>query len=464
MRDDSRPAHSHQRRVLVAVTMAAALTPLNSTMISVALPSIAADFGAAAPTVTVWVVTGYLIATLVSQMPAGSVADRLGYARALSTGRWMFAAGTLSASLAPRLGAVIAGRLLMAVGGALLMPTAMAMLRSVVPQERRPRAFGLMGAVIGSAAALGPALGGLVSARLGWRSLFLVNLPLLLVSWWLQPPALVDERPRGERPGFDWTGSLLLAVALVLVVGATRTAVPFAYFQAASALILLLVLLAWERRAAAPVIDVGLFRRTAFAAGAGVIALQNLAMYALLFQIPFLFGASPQSTGPRLGLVVMAMTATMAVSSPVGGWLAVWAGIRALVLCGGTLGAAGIAALTQLPASAPPAAIAARLVLVGLGLGLSTGPSQAAALSAVDQRSSGMAAAMVSMLRYLGAIVGTAVLGFALAGRGVDLARHHVALWVFVSAFAASGCCAFGLPSRSKQRSEAAIGVASAAR
>src|SRR5215213_2990732 len=110
--------------VLASAALGAALTPLNSTMVAVALPALSAEFGAPAATVTVFVVTGYLVATLVLQMPAGSIADRLGYARALTWGRWIFGAGAIAGALAPSLVAVVGGRLLMAAGGALIIPTA----------------------------------------------------------------------------------------------------------------------------------------------------------------------------------------------------------------------------------------------------------------------------------------------------------------------------------------------------
>ena len=383
-------------RLLGALAIAAGLTPLNSTMIAVALPMLSTEFDVAASSVTAWVVTGYLIATIVCQMPAGSVADRIGYARALTLGRWIFAAGTVAALAASGLAVVVAGRLLMAAGGALMIPTAMALLRVSVPVERRARAFGAMGAVMAGAAALGPAMGGLVAARFGWRSLFLINLPLLVLSWLLQPPALAAARPT-DTPSRSagWAGGLL--------------AIP------------------------------------GFAAGAAVVGLQNLAMYALMFQIPFLFRLLPGASGPQVGFAIMILAATMAITSPLGGWIAEWAGVRRVVFAGGLLGALGMAALTRVGTSFSLVDVGARLLLVGLGLGLSTGPSQAAALSAVDQRLSGRASAMISMLRYVGGIAGTTILSVALGRSADSLTRHHIALWIFAGAFVSSALCALAL-------------------
>jgi MFS family permease len=430
--------------MLTSAAIGAALTPLNSTMVAVALPALSVEFNAPAASVTVLVVTGYLVATIVAQMPAGSVADRIGYERALTWGRWMFGAGAVAGVLAPSLPAVVGGRLLMAAGGALIIPTAMALLRIAVAPERRARAFGTMGAVMGGAAAIGPALGAWMTAQFGWRSLFLINLPLLAASWVLQPRVPMARSAAGPRP-FDWLGSVLIGVALLLVTFATRVEAPLAWALAAGGLAAFALLVAHERRVTAPVLNLALFRSRGFSAGAGVIATQNLAMYSLLIQVPFLFGDGSRSD-PALGLAIIAMTFTMAATSPLGGWLVEWVGIRAVVATGGALAALGVVAVGALPPTASARAVGLRLLLVGLGLGLSTGPANASAISAVPQAQSAMASATVSMLRYLGAIAGTVILGFAFAAGADGGASHHVALWIFVAALVVSVALGLILP------------------
>jgi MFS family permease len=272
-----------------------------------------------------------------------------------------------------------------------MVPTAMALLRLAVPPERRPSAFGAMGAVMGTAAALGPAVGGFLTSRFGWRALFLVNLPLLVASWLLQPRGLAAHQA-AAREG--------------------------------------------------PLIDLRFLRLPAFAAGAGVIGLQNLAMYALLFQVPFLYRGNES----RLGIVMMAMTGTMAAWSPIGGRIAERIGVSRVVLVGGIAGAIGTATLTQIGMGGSLSTLALGLLLVGLGLGLSAGPAQAAALSAVDQRQSAMASALLAMARYAGGVGGTAILSIALAGGAGNPTRHAAALWCFVAAFAVSSLFSGLLP------------------
>jgi hypothetical protein len=412
-------------------------------MVAVALPALSDHFESPAAAVTVFVVTGYLIATLVLSVPAGNVADRIGYRSALLWGRWMFGAGAVMGALAPTLGLVVVSRLLMASGGALINPTAMALLRISMPPEKRARAFGTMGAVMGGAAAIGPGLGAWLTDAVGWRSLFLINVPLLVASWLLEPRGAPSDQRTGSRGAFDWPGSLLIGAALLCVTFATRAAAPMAYWLAAGGVFFFVVLILHERRADAPVLNLSFFRRRAFVAGAGVIATQNLAMYSLLIQVPFLFGGG--ATDSRIGLAIIAMTFTMAATSPLGGWLVEWVGVRLVVAGGGLLAAIGVVALTRLATSARPGEIGARLLLVGIGLGLSTGPANASAIGAVPADQSAMASATVSMLRYLGAIGGTVILSVALAG-GPDGASPAFALWMFAGALMVSVALGLALP------------------
>ena len=385
--------------VLASAALGAALTPLNSTMVAVALPALSMEFNARPSTVTLFVVTGYLVATIAAQLPAGSIADRVGYSRALTWGRLMFGGGAAVGVFAQSLGAVVVGRLLMAAGGALIIPTAMALLRISYPAERRARAFGVMGGVMGGAAAVGPALGAWMSDHFGWRSLFLINVPLLLLSWLLQP-RVHEERPAARRaqPGY-----------------------------------------------------LALLRNRPFMAGAGVISTQNLAMYSLLIQVPFLFGGS-EGADAGLGLAIIAMTLTMAATSPLGGWLVEWVGVKLVVATGGLVGALGVTALSLLPAAASARQVGVRLLLVGLGLGLATGPANASAITAVPPEQSAIASAAMSMMRYFGAIAGTLILSLAFGTGEAAVARQHLALWIFVAALVVSAVLGATLPPMPGQR------------
>ncbi len=367
-------------------------------MVAVALPALSMEFNAPAARVTLFVVTGYLIATIVSQMPAGSIADRVGYARALTWGRWIFGVGAAVGMLAPSLAAVVVGRLLMAAGGALIIPTAMALVRIAVPPERRSRAFGVMG--------------------------------------------VGDGRRGGPRPGAWLVDGRALRLALA-VRDQRPAALSRGCFSRASPTSI------WRRERTGGYLS--LLRNRAFMTGAGVIATQNLAMYSLLIQVPFLFGGG-EGADAGLGLAIIAMTLTMAATSPLGGWLAEWVGVKAIVAAGGLIAALGVLGLGALPSAASPRQVGLRLLLVGVGLGLSTGPANASAISAVPQEQSGIASATVSMLRYFGAITGTLILSLAFAPGADGGARQHLALWAFVGALVVSAVLGVLLPPLPGQR------------
>jgi MFS family permease len=305
-----------------------------------------------------------------------------------------------------------------------------------VAPERRARAFGTLGAVMGAAAAIGPAVGSWLTPLLGWRWLFAINLPVIVVSWALQPPLGDSDGHAGAgRARFDWWGSALTAVTLVAFTMATRaqgqaTAIALSVGGAALATLLFI-----ESRVPAPVLDLDLFRKIPFVAAAGVIGLQNLAMYSLLVLIPFLFGAA---AGSSVGVAIMAMTGMMALTSPLGGRLADRVGARLVIVAGGLIGTAGVVTIERLGGAPHPFDVGLRLLLVGLALGLSTGPAQAAGLTAVSAEKSALGSATMSMVRYVGSIAGTVILGFALAPGNDSAARRDVAMWIFAGAFLAS--------------------------
>jgi MFS family permease len=376
--------------LVAALMLTATLNPLNSTMIAVALPAIAAAFGISGSTATTWLVTSYLIVNIALVSPAGKLGDLLGRRRALRLGQGILAVGAILGGLSPVLQGVVAGRILMAAGGAIVIPAVMAALRGAFAPERRARLFSLLGALMGAAAAVGPLLGGILTARVGWQSIFLVNAPLLLLAGLLARGAPSTADPSSEAHGrrglksLDVAGVGLLVAALgALATGLQVTAWRWELLSAGALVLLAFVL--WERRAEEPLIDLGLFRQTHFVAGGVVVALQNLSMYALLFQLPFLFEGPMELDPERGGRILLVMMATMVVTAPIGGFLSERIGVRATVVFGLLGGASGL--FLGLRALDNPSVGLLLLCLAGMGLGMGfvMGPIQAVALSAVSR-------------------------------------------------------------------------------
>jgi MFS family permease len=416
-------------RRFIGLGLAALLAPLNSTIIAVALPTITSAFATSPVLTTRWLVTAYLVVTIVAQSPAGKLADLWGTSRVLTLGRGLFGAGALLAAVSPSLPVLGVGRVLMALGGAFTIPTVFAFLRNSVPHERRGRVFGVFGAIMGGAAAVGPIIGGVLTTRFGWHSIFLVNVPVVLLSFALVPPK--RSATRGRAATFDFAGSAMLALAVLLLVAAVeRTNASLALLAVAS----LAVFVAHERWSSDPVLDVRLFSHMAFAAGGAIVALQNLAMYALLFLLPFVIRGNPAATGRMLLL----FTAGMVLASPVGGRLSDAVGPRIVAFAGAAAATAGawmfVAAAPLVPA----------LILMGAGIGITTSPSQAAAMSAISASQAGVASGALSTMRYLGGVIASGLVALIVA----DGMPRDARLMVFPAVLFASAIVALALPGR----------------
>jgi MFS family permease len=435
----------------LGLLLSTALVPLGSTMIAVALPAMGRDFGADPASLTQWLVNSYLVVGIVLQSPAGKLGDRWGARRALTLGQALFAVGALLGFLGGSLALLVASRVLMAAGGALMMPATMAVLRRSTSVERRARVFGAFGASMGLAAALGPLVGGVLVGAFGWRSIFLVNVPILMAAAPLIRGVSGDS-PRGGV-AFDWGGSVLLALGLSVAVAGSKTEGATAATLLGLGGLLLFAFLRWEQRVEDPVLDPALFRRSAFAAGGALIALHNWVMYALIFQLPIWFG-TVMGTGPvEMGRVLIAMMLSMVVCSPLGGRASERYGARALAVAGTLSMLAGFLLLVLLQPLATASQAVPALILIGAGLGLAAAPAQSSAISAIPREQSGMAAGAISTMRYVGGIVGIGALGLLLrdAGAGADEAAAAAqvrVLWLSCAVALLAIVPAAGLPGR----------------
>lgn len=448
------PAAPPEGLLVTAVALGTVLAPLNSTMIAVALPSITADLTTDAAAAS-WLVTAYLIAMASLQPVAGRLGDRLGRRRLILAGLAGFGLASVGAALAPSLPLLVLCRVAQAVSGAIVLPNGDALLREAVPEARRAGRFGLVGSAVGLAAAAGPPLGGVLVTVADWRVMFAVNLlvvaPALALGWRVLPrPAGQPTGTRRPGTGFDWPGALLLSTLLAGLAGLLARGVDVlpgaATLGAVGVLAIALALFAWrELRHPEPVLQPRFFQRPAFAAATGAVGLSNLAMYSLLLALPLLWAGAGRSS-VETGRVLGVMAAAMVVGAPVGGRLADRLGRRLPTVAGLTLLTLGALQLAVGGATAPGTAVLA-LAVVGGGLGLATPGLQTAALESVERRDAGAAAGAYATSRYLGSIVGSALLA-GLAGAALDTGGLWPLFGGVVAAGAASTLLALGLPPR----------------
>ena len=412
----SRPMASPSVPLLLAMTaFGAVLAPLNSTMVAVALPDIRADFSLSRGAVA-WLVSGYLIAMAVAQPLGGRLGDQLGRARVYRWGLIAFLVCSIAAALAPNFLLLVGLRIAQAVSGAVLIPNGMAILRTQVPPNKLGRLTGINGSILSGAAAMGPLIGAAVLAFGSWRWMFPLSIPPILVALFLLRRLHIDQDARPSRTPIDWVG-LALFVALLAVVtlqlsalrngdgGATMTA----RWMVAGAVA---VLFTWRQLvSSSPTAEWRLFRLRSFSGASAYVLLTNLSMYTTLLMIPFFIRDVQGKGSLRSGLLLGAMSALVAIMSPIGGAFSDSLGRRLPAQVGAALMTAGaIALLAGLHRDVSSAYLAVCLALLGVGLGIGTGPASTAAFESAPASLAGSAAGTSSMMRYVGSIVGAGIL------------------------------------------------------
>jgi DHA2 family methylenomycin A resistance protein-like MFS transporter len=301
-----------------------------------------------------------------------------------------------------------------------VFPNGIGLIRELVPAGRRGQALGLVGGAIALAAGLGPPLGGLLVSAGGWRTIFWVNVPLVLLALLVARSAVPRQLPERPDATFDWLGSVLMLLVLGgsagLVVEGGRS--EWALVPGVAALAALAFLFVRHELAHPdPVIQPRFFRRRAFAGATAAVASSNLAMYTLLLATPILLARHLGWSSLQIGLALALLSLPMAVFSPLGGRLADLRGRRAPVVTGCALLATGLAPLVLEP-GIHTVGLGACLLAAGAGVGLSSAGMQASAVEAIESDRAGVAAGIYSTCRYIGSFAGSIALARLLDGGG----------------------------------------------
>jgi DHA2 family methylenomycin A resistance protein-like MFS transporter len=431
------------RLFLLAVAIGSTFAPLNSTMIAVAIPDIQDAFGVSVSD-TAWLVTLYLVAMAAGQPVGGALGDQLGRRRVYLFGLAWFALASIGCALSPNLPVLILFRIQQALAGALSFPNGAAMIRESVPRDRQGSGFGLIGLSTGSAAALGPPLGGFLVDRFGWASVFWVNVPLAIVALALGWRALPRHMTTRRRRSFDAGGTGLLTLALGTVIFVPTLLKSQGPAVAVAAILVAAVIgiafVRHELTVAHPVVNTGLFKHREFVAACSSNALANLVMYTALLALPQYLEDVLDHSLRDVGLVLMALSACSALLGPLGGrwadrsgrWMpAVVAGCA--LLLGAALLALGVEA-QSLWLMVPG------LALTGVGIGIGGAALMSAATGSVPIEEAGSASGVFSTSRYLGSIAGASVLAAMFAGEitATDQSRFTLLFAMLVVAAAAA--------------------------
>ncbi len=443
MKIPSVPVADPRKRRLILLTIAAGtfVSVLDQTGVTLALPIMASEFGATIPYVQ-WVAFGYILATGSLLLPAGSLSDMIGRKVVYVSGFFVFIVGAGLAGISSELMAVIAFRFLQGVGSAMIQANGMAILTTTFPAQERGRVIGLFMTMVGMGAIMGPIVSGFVVGTFGWRAVFLLGVPLGMVSITAASIVLIRDTPRvrGLRSlstGFDWIGAFLSASGLVvfLLVMTTAYRVGWASPVAIGGLALSVTLLAafvyWERHASMPMLDLELFRRKIFALGASASFFGFLAGNAVFSMMPF-YLQDVLDLSPRVvGLFITPAAIGFALAGPLSGPLSDRFGPRRIEFVGLGMLIASLLFLGRLTTETAPWNVAVAMSMQGLGMGIFYTPNTSSVLSVVERERYGVATAFLNMTRNTASVAGvgmvTSIVTFAMAARGFEPSLDAVA-------------------------------------
>jgi MFS family permease len=408
-------------KLVLAVGIGCVVNPLNATMIAVAFSDIAAAFGVGLTDAT-WLVTLYLACTAALQPVAGAIGDRIGRRRAYLAGGIAFGIASAAAGFATSLPMLIACRCLQAASSAMAVPNGIAILREGIPEAKRGRAMGALGAIMGIGAAIGLPLGAVLATRAGWQAIFWVNLPivalgLLLALRWI--PRGAPSRPDVSPVAVIGAALLPLAIGLELSHrdewrGAGIVVLGFA--AATFAVGALVIARSPVARA-----DARLLATRPIFGALTFIAFQQLVFFTTLLVLPTWLTTALALPHGRAGMYVGGVTILMVLLAPASGRWSDSVGARAPAVLGAALVAVGIGVLGASTEDLSGLRAVIGLLLLGLGFGLA-GPSvQRAALEEAPPRAAGLAMGLFTSARYLGGIVGAALLSASFAQRSITV-------------------------------------------
>jgi EmrB/QacA subfamily drug resistance transporter len=414
--------------VLAVMSVGTMIVFLDDTIVNTALPRISTELGASTGGLQ-WVVDAYVLVLAGLLLLCGSLGDRYGRKRIMTTGLVVFAAASAGAASSSGLGMLIAMRCLQGLGAALVLPATLSILTNVFPREERARAIAVWTAVGGIAVGLGPVIGGALIDASGWASVFWLQVPVALVA--LVGMVIVPESRDERHVGLDVPGAVLGTLGLTALVysvirfGEQSFTDGVALAGLALAAVLLVGFAIVERRTSTPMLPMRFFRERDFTGAVVVIGMALFAMFVTFFFLTQLFQLVQHRSAFAAGLLIVPASVGIVVGSGLAGRLMPVLGPRVLVVAMTAGMVLGLLLLTRTTVSTGAVQIDGALVLFGLGAGLGLPALTDTVMAAVPEREAGIGSAVNDVSRQLGGALGVAVIGSVVSSAYRSNLRAH---------------------------------------
>lgn len=423
---------SKKRLTLLACCFSLFMVTLDLTIVNVALPHIQRSFGAGLSGLQ-WIVDAYTLVLASLLLMSGSVGDRIGRKKVFQAGLVLFSAGSLLCSLAPSLIALVVFRMVQAVGGSMLTPASLSIITNVFEEPKeRAGAIGIWAGVSGLSIAAGPVLGGLLVDFVGWRSIFWVNIPIGLVALVMTARHISESRADNPRQT-DVPGQFLAIIFLALLTYALIEGPTYGWGSGtidgllAGAAASLAAFLAVERRVPEPLLELSFFRSPTFSGSAVIAAISFTAFVGFVFFNTLYLQEVRGYSALLAGLATLPCTAAIIFVSPVSGVVTGRRGPRLPITAAGVLLTAGLLVLLATTPTVPIGILFIGYVLIGVAIGLINPPITNAAVSGMPSEQAGVASAITSAARQVGAVFGIALIGSVVTSHFRSALPTHLA-------------------------------------
>lgn len=410
---------------LLALSISVLTVIMTSTSVNLALPAIGGAFGVSVSNLT-WVIDAYSLALGALTLPGGILGDIFGRRRMYLIGLAIFSLGALSGSAAPGLGLLIASRVAMGVGAALVLPGTLSLISAMFVGRERATAIGLWGGMNGLGLAIGPVLGGAMVEYVDWRAVFWVNVPLVLIAFFMVPRYVPAVAPRPGKHYLDVRGGLSITAALVSLIVALIQGPSWGWTNSLTlgcfglAAVLLAAFVAIEAIAAHPMVPLHLFRSRTFCAANLAATAMMLGILGCFFFLSLFLQEVLGFSALRTGLAYLPLAIFIVILAPLAGRLSARFGPRLPMATGLLCLAAGVLWVSRVDGNSGYSNLIGGLLLAGAGLGLASPPISNAAISSVPPAFAGAASGVTNMFRQVGGSVGVALLTALFAGHFKD--------------------------------------------